>query len=671
MCGIAGFLSRRTGRQDSRRVLERMIFPLRHRGPDGVGFFLAPAVGLAHARLSIIDLEGGWQPIHNEDRTLWIVFNGEIFNYRELRPGLEARGHSFYTRSDTEVILHLFEEKGEECLAELNGQFAIAIYDRNRDALFLARDRMGIRPLYYTERSGTFYFASEVKSIFAASPDIPREISPGVLSEIFSFWMPVGNESVFSGIRQLPPAHFAWVHRGRLDCREYWDIPQVLDGAGFSTEPEDKLAEGFREILEDAARIRLRSDVPVGAYLSGGIDSSAIAALVKNHVGDALRTFSVSFSDEVYDERDAQQRMVEFLGTSHDRVNCAYRDIAEVFPDVLWHTETPILRTAPAPLFLLSRLVADHDYKVVLTGEGADEILGGYDLFKETKIRAFIARNPESAFRPYLLKRLYPYLALSPTRSADYARRFFDTEASLEDPFYSHRPRWRTTAALQNFFSDDFLAEAGRREDALSSGTFARRLALLDVFSRAQYLETKTLLPNYLLASQGDRMAMAHSVEGRFPFLDHRVVEFAWRIPPHLKMRVLEEKYILKQCMRGLLPDEILARKKQPYMAPDILSFFGDRPPEYLDAYLSEEALAASGIFKKAAVGRLLVKCRKRARQGFRENMAFVGILSTQILYDKFVRNFSSGTGPLPQDAKVVESLCVAGGKTKSIWDGG
>jgi len=644
MCGIAGIFNIAGGSVVDRRMLERMIFPITHRGPDGYGFFLDHCVGLAHARLSIIDLEGGWQPIHNEDKTKWIIFNGEIFNYIELRLELERRGHKFYTDSDTEVILHLYEEKQEKCLDDLNGQFAIAIYDSDKKEIFLARDRMGIRPFYYTFYENCLYFASEIKSIFSANSGIPRGINPEILSEIFTFWMPGGDESIFNEIRQLRPGHWARVdHTGKFHEEEYWDIP--FTGQAWQEcqayRTEEDYAEGLRELLIDAVRLRLRSDVPVGAYLSGGIDSSAITSLVRNFTSNPLKTFSVTFSDHVYDERSEQKAMVDYLQTDHHSVNCSYKKIADAFPEVIWHTETPVLRTASAPLFILSELVNQHDYKVVLTGEGADELLGGYDIFKEAKIRAFIKKSPDSAFRPLLLKRLYPYLALSPTQSAEYAKKFFDTEAMVSDLFYAHRPRWKTTERTKVFLSKEVIEQCNKSNPIEKvSGRYQAKLRGLDYFSRAQYLESKMLLGNYLLSSQGDRMAMAHSVEGRFPFLDHRVVEFACTIPVRYRMKVLNEKNILKKSIDGLLPDSIVKRKKQPYMAPDILSFFGDSVTEYIDYYLSEKLLNESGLFKQKAVSLLVAKCRRGGRQGFRENMAFVGILSTQIAYDKFIKNF-------------------------------
>ncbi len=651
MCGIAGFYQIDTRQTDNRQTLERMIYAVQHRGPDGFGFYCGQEAGLAHARLSIIDLEGGWQPITNEDRTLWIIFNGEIFNYPELRKELINRGHVFTTRSDTEVILHLYEEKGTECLTELNGQFAIAIYDTIKKTLFLARDRLGIRPLFYTEHRGSVYFASEIKSIFSANPAIPRQIAPQVLSEIFTFWSPTGEQTVFTGVKQLLPGHSLVIDCSGIHAPHcYWSIPFSLDPIGLCSEQD--YADQLRELLIDAVRLRLRADVPVGAYLSGGLDSSAITSLIKHYTDNPLKTFSVTFADKVYDESNEQNVMREYLKTDHHQVRCSYADIAAVFPDVIRHTETPILRTAPTPLYLLSRLVRKNQYKVVLTGEGADEILGGYDIFKEAKIRAFIHSRPDSELRPQLLKRLYPYLALPPAKSVDYARRFFATDADPADPFYAHRPRWKTTAGTHVFFTDELKEQT--TDPVTGLGYMLNDRKDLDFFNRAQLLESRMLMANYLLSSQGDRMAMANSVEGRYPFLDHRVVEFAARIPSRYKMKALNEKNILKLAVQDIIPASIVQRKKQPYMAPDILSFFSEQEPGYLGHYLDDSLLQEAGMFKPAAVAKLLKKCRKKSRQGFRENMAFVGILSSQIVYDTMIKNFKVETPACLDNIKVV-----------------
>ncbi|HXG46708.1 MAG TPA: asparagine synthase (glutamine-hydrolyzing), partial [Methylomirabilota bacterium] len=398
MCGIAGWFDPRARVADGEDRLRRMLALIRHRGPDEFGLYLDPHVGLGNARLSIVDLEGGQQPIANEDESLWIVFNGEIFNHVELRAELERRGHQFRTHTDTEVILHLFEDVGPECLARLNGQWALAIWDRRARSLFLARDRLGVRPLFYVERDGALFFGSEIKTLLAGAP-VSAEIEPAVLDEIFTFWAPLPPRTVFRGIVELPPGHWLTINERGSQLRRFWQLD--FSGPGPERTGEELLEE-FRSLLIDATRLRLRADVPVGAYLSGGLDSSTIAAIIRRHTSVSLDTFSIAFDDAQFDESRFQGQMAAALGTRHQVVRATHADIGEVFPEVIWHTETPLLRTAPAPMFLLSRRVRDARYKVVLTGEGADEFLAGYDIFKEARVRRFWARQPQSRWRPLL-----------------------------------------------------------------------------------------------------------------------------------------------------------------------------------------------------------------------------------------------------------------------------
>lgn len=638
MCGIAGIHHPGRGASVPKPYLEAMAAVLRHRGPDGFGFYRDAMIGLAHTRLSIIDLEGGWQPIPNEDRSVWIVFNGEIFNYVELRESLERRGHVFSTKSDTEVIVHLYEEHGTACLAHLNGQFAFAIWDAGNRRLFIARDRVGIRPLYYAAIGDELLFASEVKALFADSR-LPREIDPAALDQIFTFWMTIPPRTAFRGVSELEPGHFMVVENGRRRIERYWDPDFTPE---LQRRSEEDYAEELLALLVDATRIQLRADVPVGAYLSGGIDSSVITALVKHYTETPLRTFSVTFADKDFDETAYQQQVVEHLGTDHSSISCTYDDIGSAFPDVVWAMEKPVLRTAPAPLFLLSGLVRESGYKVVLSGEGADEILAGYDLFKEAKVRRFIEKNPRSKFRPLLLRRLYPYLATSPIRAQRYAEAFFSPEsAGYPGHCYAHGPRWSTTAKAKQFFSPG-LRERVAGHDSLQdlAALVPGHVAGYDHLSQAQYLEIKTLLSGYLLSSQGDRVAMAHSIEGRYPFLDHRVMEFCFRLPPTLRMRGLTEKYLLKKSLGGRLPESVVRRPKQPYRAPDARSFFGGARHGYVEGLLSEDALRRTGYFEPKAVAMLAAKCARNPVLGFKDNMAIVGVISTQLLHDCFIDRY-------------------------------
>ena len=617
-------------------MLERMVAAIHHRGPDGSGFHVEPGVGLGHARLSIIDLAGGAQPVHNEDQTVWISYNGEIFNYVELRRGLEMRGHRFYTHTDTEVIVHLYEEHGDDFVHQLNGQFAFALWDRPRRRLLLVRDRAGILPLYYTRTREGVLFASEVKALLASGA-VAAALDPDALDETFTFWAPLAPRTMFRGVSQICPGEMVVIQGTRLERRTYWhwDFP---DAGAHRTGGDLELAAELREILSDASRIRLRADVPVGAYLSGGLDSSSLVALLNQYVPETLRTFSIGFDDPGLDESGPQQRMVEHLRTVNARIDCTHGDIAGSFPETIRHSESPVLRTAPAPMRLLSGLVRRSDVKVVLTGEGADEVLGGYDIFKEAKVRQFWARYPDSAWRPALLRRLYPYLDLTSTQSTAYLREFFGIGLDRpNDPFFSHLPRWATTAQCKLFLSEDLKSQVTGSAVERFRAELPGRIDRWHPFNRGEYVEARTLLPSYLLSSQGDRMLMANSVEGRFPFLDHRLMAFANALHPRHKMRVLREKHLLREAMKNDLPPSILERHKQPYRAPDAAAFLQGTEPDYVNQLVSRESIAKYGYFDTEKVGRLVAKLRRGRSSAARDNMAFVGILSTQLWHRLFV----------------------------------
>lgn len=643
MCGIAGVVALRDGALGpSTEQLERMAAALRHRGPDELGVYRDARAGLAHARLSIIDLSTGQQPLANEDETLWVVFNGEIFNYLELRDELERLGHVFRTRSDTEVIVHAYESWGEDAFARFNGQWAVALWDHRAQRLVLSRDRLGVRPLYLCEHGGRLLFASEVRAIFAAEPALPRGLDPIGLEETFTFWSVVPPQSVFRGISELEPGHTRVYERGRVHDRAFWTPRFPTERAAPASLEE--AAEAVREALREATRLRMtRADVPVGSYLSGGLDSSLVAALGREARGDKLCTFSLRFADAEYDEARYQQAMARHLESDHREVCVTRRDIAEIFPEVVEHAERPILRTAPAPLLLLSRLVRDSGIKVVLTGEGADEVFAGYDLFREAKIRRFWARQPKSTLRPRLLERLYPYLSRSPVAQRAIAQQFFGRNLEgWQRPGFSHEPRWHTTSALKRLFSPELKAAlAGQDVVGRLLGSAPEELVRWPPLAQDQYLEMRTLLSGYLLSSQGDRMLMASSVEGRFPFLDLHVVELANALPPAYKLKGLDEKHVLKRASQGIVPAEILDRNKQPFRAPDASCFVGSDAPDWVAEVMRPQAIAEAGVFDPTAVEQLWRKCQARggdAQFSNADNMAVVGILSTQLLHHSLVR---------------------------------
>jgi asparagine synthase (glutamine-hydrolysing) len=638
VCGIAGYVGTGVRTEDGTALLKRMCASIAHRGPDGEGVHVGVGAGLGHRRLAVIDLsEDGAQPMANAAGSAWITYNGEIFNHIELRAMLQARGRRFRSTSDTEVVLQLYEEFGTDFVAHLNGDFALAIWDERRRRLVLARDRMGVRPLFHAQHGGAFCFASEIKALLAV-PGIEAEIDPLALDQIFTLWTPIAPRTIFRGISEVLPGHVMVVENGEARSWPYWELSYPDAAAGPDSRGAGEIAEALRELLEDATRIRLRADVEVGSFLSGGLDSSTISALAARHAPAGLRTFAVTFDDPEFDESAHQAVMAAALGTEHHSIRCGAGDTASTFPAIVRHAEQPVLRTAPAPLFRLSGLVRENGLKVVLTGEGADEIFAGYDIFREARIRRFCARQPGSAFRPHLFRRIYPYLSSLKQQTPEYLAAFFATGTdAADDPLFSHRPRMRATTGAKIFFSAELRATLGGYDAAEElAAQLPMAFGRWHPLHQAQYLETRFLLPGYILSSQGDRMAMAHGIETRFPFLDHRLVEFAAHIPPALKLRGLREKHILKAAARDLLPKAILARSKQPYRAPDSASFRGG--DVHLDDALSPAAIQSAGLFNPQATQRLFDKNRRSPLAGFRDNAAYVGILSTQL----WTREFAS-----------------------------
>lgn len=644
MCGICGIVNVNGGPPDI-SLLTRMMGRLRHRGPDSSGYYRDKQVALGHARLSIIDLETGAQPLSNEDESIWITFNGEIFNYIELASELRNHGHVFKTKSDTEVIVHAYEQWGTSCFEHFNGQWALALWDINKGRIVLSRDRHGIRPLYYTFCSNKFLFASEIKAIFAYK-EVERHLDPVGLSEIFTFWSPIAPRTAFLGIEELRPGHFAVLEDGHLVSRPYWSILFPHAGAeAYQNEGEN--AELLRKHLIDASQLRFtRSDVPVGAYLSGGIDSSITSAIVANYTDAPLKTFSIRFTEAEFDEGKFQREMVNKLGADHRDVSVSHEDIGNVFPDVVWHTERPILRTAPAPLYLLSKLVRESGYKVVVTGEGADEVMAGYDIYREGRVRLFLARDSSSKKRANIFLRLYPWMARNPGSAPAFARSFFGKGVDLSDPAISHRPRWDTTSTIRVLLDTDFIREMEHInvvEDFLAGLPDAHKG--WDSLCRAQWLEMVTLLSGYILSAQGDRMLMANSVEGRFPFLDCHFVDFANQLPARHKLLALDEKHLLKVAFSDLVPESILQRPKQPYRAPDAASFFNVKTLDWVDDLLSEDRLKKAGIFNPNAVVRFTAKCRKvkGLKMSNTDNMRMVAILSSMLVHHHYIENDGRG----------------------------
>jgi asparagine synthase (glutamine-hydrolysing) len=637
MCGIVGFFHQaETTRFDvaaSPRVLESMLALMYHRGPDEAGYYFDARAGIGTARLSIIDLSTGQQPIPDETKRYWIAYNGELYNYKELRAELETLGHRFASTSDTEVMLHAYMQWGVDALPRFNAAYACAIYDRERGELLLARDRYGKRPLFYTQVGDTVVFASEMKS-FLAFPGMRFELDEAQLASIFTIWTPLPDQSGFTGIQQIPNGWYLKLRGNEQTLAPY----ATLDWPGAEgpfTGSADEAIERTRDILSDAVRLRLRSDVEVATYLSGGLDSAITTQLALANGLSQVHSFSITFDDKEFDESKDQLELSHYLGTNHTALPIRQGDIARAFPEAIWHGEVPVFRTAFVPMFLLSQLVNEKGIKVVLTGEGSDESFLGYDLFKEAILRqGFDAERDADK-----LRRLYPYLPHFNDGNMKALASVFGQFAQEKTPgLFSHELRFHNSLFGLRLLKQqrDGLADL-KRYIADNHPVFSR----LGLVERAQWLEWKTLLPGYLLSTQGDRMSMAHSVEGRCPFLDYRVVEWAARLPQDLKLGPnMDEKWILKRAFPDTLPESILKKPKQPYRAPDLSAFLGAGEADYTEALFSERELAKMPFLNGAFCQQFLKKVRNAPPGGIsqRENQAFVLLLSTALLHRYFVQ---------------------------------
>ena len=632
MCCIAGIINYADGVPPSDKLVSTMLELIQHRGPDTYGNYISKFNHLGHARLSIIDLEGGDQPIYNIDKSVSVVFNGEIYNYIELKSQYLS-DYPFYTFSDTEVIVALYEKFGIDFISYLNGQFAICLYDSKLEKTYLIRDRVGICPLFYFQKGNTILFASEMKSILARNQLTPT-INLPAFSDFIHLWTPLSPDTLFNGIKEVSPGCYLEVQLDSVRNFRYWDFTYSSSTLGSLREITCQLDS----LLEDAVNIRLRSDVPVAAYLSGGLDSTIILSYLKKN-GVNLSTFSLTFSDEQLNEEKFQKEVSSHFSTRHNSVQAEYQLIADNFISTIWHTETPLFRTSPTPMMLLSSKVHDKGYKVVLTGEGADEVFGGYDIFKEAKIREFWSRNPDSLWRPGLLRKLYPYLDFTKINSSDYLKQVFGHNLNnTDDLLYAYQTRAKTTSSVADFLLKDIASEMDNNIENKVRKKFPVTSGQYGVFNTAQYIESKTIMPGYILSSQGDRMLMANSVEGRYPFLDHRVIEFAGNLRNSLKMNGLNEKFILKELVKDRIPKAVLKRPKQPYRAPDIKALMYSKNNQLLD-YLSESEINKNHLFDPSRVNKLVKKALSGRAKSVKDNMLFTTILSTQIWMDKFINH--------------------------------
>ena len=593
----------------ARDLIARMLGVIEHRGPDGEGYYTEPGIAMGMRRLSIIDLATGRQPISNEDGSIWIVFNGEIYNYRELRELLLARGHKLRTRTDTETIVHLYEDEGERCVERLRGMFAFAVWDRRERRLFMARDRVGKKPLHYTLVGRTLVFGSEIKSLLQ-HPDVKREINLQAISDFLSFGYVPDPATAFNGISKLPPGHTLIFKDGMVSARRYWDFDYSGDSAAQGLRepeaPEDDYIERLRELIAESVRARLESDVPLGAFLSGGIDSSVVVAMMAREM--KVKTFSIGFSDAGFDELRYARIAARHFGADHHEF-VVTPDVCRLVEEIVWHHDEPFADVSSVPTYVVSKMAREH-VTVALSGDGGDEVFGGYERYVVDQRRRRYERIPA------LLRRALLRASRTLPQGA-YGKRFLRNIALEPAARYVDSVTYFDHDAQLNLFSEDARrALAGYDPAERFERTFAAPASRFRL-DHLLYLDSKTYLPGDILVKV-DRMSMANSLETRAPLLDHRLIEFAQTIPASLKLRGPETKYILKRAAEGLIPDEIINRPKQGFDVP-IRRWFNRELREMLDDTLNDRRARERGEFNHRAVLAILDEHRRGVRDHSRQ----------------------------------------------------
>ncbi len=623
MCGICGVFNLR-GTAVEPALVHRMAAALSHRGPDGEGFHIDGQIGLGHRRLSIIDLTGGAQPISNEDDTIQIVFNGEIYNFIELRKELEAAGHRFKTRSDTEVILHGYEQWGTDCVSRFNGMFAFAIWDRNRQRLFVARDHLGIKPLYYTQIGDRLLFASEIKALLEDS-QCPRAVNLSALGQLFTLRFVPSPDTLFDGIQKLPPGHWMVADASGLKIERYWRwVP-----SDFSTAPEGELIERYRSLVEDAVRLQMRSDVPVGLFLSSGVDSAALLALMGQHAGAPVRTFTIGFEDgEQSNETDGARALAQRFGADHDEMIVGASDYEKYFDRHLWDLEEPLGNETAAAFYFVSQ-IASRKVKVALTGQGADEPWAGYHRYIGVKLSQLYSRVPgfvtDGMIRPFI-------------ESTSKNERLRRGVAALSEPdvlsrmikIYSFYSAEMKSRLFQPWVKAAISVDGAEARQALRA--LQGDVASLDPLSQMLYIDTRANLPDDLLMV-GDKTAMANSLEARVPYLDYRLVEFVESLPPHLKLKGFKGKYLHKKALEKWVPEHVVYGKKKGFDNP-IDQWLRSRMKSFAKDCLLGESSAVGRYFDRDYIRELLAQ----HESGVRNHLRHIYLLiSFELWHQRFI----------------------------------
>lgn len=633
MCGINGIaLSSRSQSSIEAAVIERMRDVIKHRGPDDKGIFIDGRVGLGHRRLSIVDVAAGHQPMTNEDGSLHITYNGEIYNHADFRPALEAGGHIYRTHCDTETILHLYEEYGESCVNHLRGMFAFAIWDQRRRELFIARDRLGVKPLYYSHTDdGSLYFGSEIKTLLEAGAVKP-EINFQALPDYLANHATSGEETLFRGVKRLLPGHTLLWRDGDIQIRKYWDV-SFAKTSDEKRSDQDYIAE-WGEMFRTSVRLRLMADVPLGMFLSGGIDSSAIAAVMSGMVDEPIKTFSVAFAEREANELEYARIVARAFKTDHHEIVVSPEDFFNALPRLVWHEDEPLAHPSSVALYFVSQL-ASQQVKVVLTGEGSDELLAGYGRYRKTIFNLALGARYENLTTDGIRKTVKAGIASLPAGSKvkqKLLRTFLTLSPTIESIYFDN------FAVFPRTMQNELLTAEARERIGVSDPYAGVRAVLQQtdassLLDRLLYADIKTYLHELLMKQ--DQMSMATSVESRVPFLDHKLVEFTSRLPERLKLHGWTTKYILRKSMQGVLPETILSRSKMGFPVP-IGAWFRGAYSSVVDEYVLSERAMSRGLFNPDFV-RSLVKRHQTGGENHSER------LWALVNFEMWLRQFFDG----------------------------
>ncbi len=621
MCGITGVFDKKNKYIFNQVLLREMTETLVHRGPDDSGYYINEkgGVGFGFRRLSIIDIEGGQQPIFNEDKTKVMICNGEIYNYKELKLDLEKRGHRFQSNCDIEVIVHLYEEYGTKFLNMLNGQYAFAIYDISKNSMFLAKDHVGIAPLFFFYENEVLVFGSEIKAILK-HPAVKKKVNLRGLDQIFSFPGMVSPTTMFENVNSLKPGHYMLVNDEGIKVEEYWDLNYPKEGEIVYKDDENYYIEGLREELKKAVKYRLNADVPVGYYLSGGIDSSYIGALIQEILPNNRRSsFAITFNDKGINEAAYQRLMASQLKSDHHEFLFDWEDISERLRMAIYHAESPLKETYNTCSLALSQMVKENNIKVILTGEGADELFAGYVGYRFDKQRTPVMNGigmtgMENIFEQEIRSQLWGDQEFKYEKD-------FSSFNEIKEALYAQKP-------YSNFNHFNSVQEGLVNKS---------KLLLRDSVHKRSYIDFKLRISDHLVADHGDRVGYANSIEARYPFIDINVIEFARKIPPELKLKKMEEKYILKKAASNVLPNEIINREKFSFVAPGS-PFLVKKNIEWINDILSYETIKRQGYFNPDTIERLkkmYTKDNFSINQTFESDLLMI-VLTFGIFLDEF-----------------------------------